>query len=46
MTTYMIKGIKRDLGNMKDKAAIRFINLLDKLRGDYDYGQEEKEKTR
>lgn len=46
MIKYTLEGFKKDSSNLKDKAAIRFINLLDKLRGDYPYGKEEgQEKT-
>ena len=42
MLTYTLQGIKNDLGRVVDRLAIRLINFLDMVRGDFDYGKEEK----
>ncbi len=34
----MTTTLNKNLSTLKDKAAIRFINVLDMLRGDYDNG--------
>ena len=35
MVEHTISGFKKDMSNVVDKLAIRFINLLDYLRGTY-----------
>lgn len=34
--TYTYKGFVKDMARLRDKAAIRLINILDKLSGKYE----------